>query len=117
MSTVSGASQVIPEVVAPPVVPQKKPTLVYVFAILFIIGAFVVFVGTFIYFVSETNQYKKACTGVTIKRSITGIITMVIGAIVVLAAIAVLIFAIFKKANPELAAATTAAGAAQSVVA
>lgn len=80
--------------------PGKKPGFLYVFAILFIIGAVVVFIGTFAYFVSETNQYKKQCTNIKVKPSVFGIIMWVIGAIIIVAAIAFLIFFIVKGNTP-----------------
>jgi heme/copper-type cytochrome/quinol oxidase subunit 2 len=100
MSTTTGT------VVQEKVPGAKRPGFMVIFAILFIAGAAVVFLGTFIYFVNQVNQYKKACTGVKTKPSVTGIIMWVVGAVLVLAAIAFLIFYIVKTKSPEGVAAS-----------
>ena len=79
---------------------KKANTLLYAFLVLFIVAVVIVFVGTFAYFVSQTNQYKKACTSVKPKASLFGIITWVIGGALVLISIGLLVLYFINKSKP-----------------
>ena len=78
---------------------KKANGILYVFLALFIISVAIIFIGTFAYFVSQTNQYKKACSSVKPKASTFGIVFWVIGAALFLIAIGVLIFYFITKSR------------------
>lgn len=79
---------------------KKANTLLYAFLVLFIVAVVIVFIGTFAYFVSQTNQYKKACTSLKPKASLFGIIMWVIGGALVLISIGLLVLYFINKSKP-----------------
>lgn len=114
MSVAQGVSTVTKKV---PVAKPKKNWFATIALGLFVIGTIVVFLGTFIYFVNRTNQYKAAtaCSGVNPKPSVAGIVMWVIGALLIVAAIAVIIFYAVKRGSPAGIAASQAQKVATSV--
>lgn len=85
---------------------SKKSLYVIIALVVLIVGILVIFLGTFIYYVSAVRTYKTACPSTTIRANALAVVLWIIGPILFLGAIALFIFALVTKASPAGVAAS-----------